>query len=49
MKINLSSDWQAVLKDEIQKPYFTELMKALDIEYKTHTCYPLAELIFFCF
>lgn len=49
MKINLSSDWQAVLKDEIQKPYFTELMEALDIEYKTHTCYPPTELIFSAF
>ncbi|WP_426485158.1 uracil-DNA glycosylase [Flavobacterium sp. 2] len=49
MKINLAQDWQNVLKDEIQKPYFKELMDALDIEYKTHTCYPPAELIFAAF
>ncbi|RXM48906.1 uracil-DNA glycosylase [Flavobacterium sp. YO12] len=49
MKINLSQDWQGVLKDEIQKPYFSTLMEALDTEYKTHTCYPPAELIFSAF
>ena len=49
MKINLSQDWQDVLKDEIQKPYFTGLMETLDVEYKTHTCFPPAELIFSAF
>ncbi|MEZ0183624.1 uracil-DNA glycosylase [Flavobacterium oncorhynchi] len=49
MKINLSQDWQDVLKDEIQKPYFSTLMEALDVEYKTHTCYPPVELIFSAF
>ncbi|MFH6936972.1 uracil-DNA glycosylase [Flavobacterium sp. FlaQc-30] len=49
MKINLSQDWQGVLKDEIQKPYFSTLMEALDTEYKTHTCYPPDELIFSAF
>ncbi|MDQ6530581.1 uracil-DNA glycosylase [Flavobacterium sp. LHD-85] len=49
MKINLAQDWQGILKDEIEKPYFQELMAALDVEYKTHTCYPPAELIFSAF
>ena len=49
MTINLSQDWQDVLNDEIQKPYFSTLMEALDVEYKTHTCYPPAELIFSAF
>jgi uracil-DNA glycosylase len=49
MKINLSPEWQAILKDEIEKPYFNELILALDVEYKTHTCYPPAELIFSAF
>ncbi|MWB93976.1 uracil-DNA glycosylase [Flavobacterium sp. GA093] len=49
MKINLSPEWQAVLSDEIQKPYFKDLMEALDEEYKTQTCYPPAELIFSAF
>lgn len=49
MEINLAQDWQIVLKDEIEKPYFKELMIALDQEYDTHTCYPPAELIFSAF
>ena len=49
MEISLAQDWQIVLKDEMEKPYFKELMAALDIEYDTHTCYPPAELIFSAF
>lgn len=49
MEINLAQDWQIVLKDEMEKPCFKELMSALDIEYDTHTCYPPAELIFSAF
>lgn len=49
MKINLSTEWQAVLADEIEKPYFNDLMEALDLEYSTHTCYPPAEMIFSAF
>lgn len=49
MEINLSQDWQTALSDEIQKPYFVQLMVALDIEYKTNTCYPPAQLIFSAF
>ncbi|URC11503.1 uracil-DNA glycosylase [Flavobacterium sp. B183] len=49
MKINLSPDWETVLKDEKQKTYFSELMKTLETEYQTHTCYPPVELIFSAF
>ena len=49
MEINLSPDWETVLKDENQKTYFSELMKTLEIEYQTHTCYPPEELIFSAF
>lgn len=49
MKINLDPKWQAILTDEIQKPYFHELIKNVDEEYKLHTCYPPKELIFAAF
>jgi uracil-DNA glycosylase len=49
MKINLSPDWQIVLKDEMKKTYFNELLSVLDQEYQEHTCYPPAELIFSAF
>ncbi|HEY6144329.1 MAG TPA: uracil-DNA glycosylase [Flavobacterium sp.] len=49
MRLNLNSSWQSVLADEIQKPYFSELMKAVDEEYQNHTCFPPKELIFSAF
>jgi uracil-DNA glycosylase len=27
MKLNLDSEWQAILADEIEKPYFHDLME----------------------
>ncbi|WP_264523964.1 uracil-DNA glycosylase [Flavobacterium sp. N502536] len=49
MKINLSLGWEAVLKEENSKSYFTALTAALETEYQTHTCYPPEELIFSAF
>lgn len=49
MQINLNSEWQTILSDEIQKPYFQDLMKTVDEEYKNYTCFPPKELIFAAF
>jgi uracil-DNA glycosylase len=49
MQLKLNSSWKTVLADEIQKPYFKDLMKAVDEEYKNHTCFPPKELIFAAF
>nr|WP_315202469.1 uracil-DNA glycosylase [uncultured Flavobacterium sp.] len=49
MKINLNTTWQTILADEIQKPYFSELMNAVDDEYQNHICFPPKELIFSAF
>lgn len=49
MEINLSPDWKAILTQEIEKPYFKELMLAFDLENKEHKCYPPEELIFSAF
>lgn len=49
MQINLNASWQTILADEIQKPYFSEKMKAVDEEYKIHICFPPKELIFSAF
>jgi uracil-DNA glycosylase len=40
------NDWDEILKEEMQQPYFLELMAALEIEYKEHTVYPPKELLF---
>ncbi len=43
------SSWQNHLASEFQKPYFVELMKQVDDEYKTSVCFPKKENIFMAF
>lgn len=45
-KMNLSTDWQTILKNEIHQPYFKALMDFVHIEYKNHQCYPAYHNIF---
>ena len=49
MQPNFNSTWQIILADEIQKPYFQDLMEVVDEEYQNHTCFPPKELIFSAF
>lgn len=49
MKPNLHPSWQTILLDEIQKPYFTDLMHEVDNEYQDHSCFPPKELLFAAF
>lgn len=49
MQTNLNPKWQTVLSDEIQKPYFDDLMEDVAEEYYAHICYPPKELIFSAF
>ena len=49
MQLQLNSEWQSILAEEIQKPYFFQLMEKVDEEYQNYTCYPPKELIFSAF
>jgi len=49
MNFSLNPSWQTILSGEIQKPYFQDLMKAVDEEYQNHICFPPKELIFAAF
>jgi uracil-DNA glycosylase len=49
MQPKFNPSWQFILADEIQKSYFTDLMNAVDEEYKNYTCFPPKELIFAAF
>ncbi|NDP26232.1 MAG: uracil-DNA glycosylase [Flavobacterium sp.] len=49
MQPKLDPSWQTILSNEIQKPYFLDLMKAVEEEYQNHTCFPPKELIFSAF
>jgi uracil-DNA glycosylase len=41
--------WQTILSDEIEKPYFQDLMKEVEDEYQNQTCFPPKDLIFSAF
>ncbi len=45
----IGNSWDNYLKDEYEKPYFKELMKFIDEEYKTKTVYPPKNEIFNAF
>ncbi len=49
MQLQLNSEWQSILAEEIQKPYFSELLEIVVLEYQNYTCYPPKELIFSAF
>jgi uracil-DNA glycosylase len=46
MQLNLNLTWKTVLSDEIEKPYFQNLMEQIEQEYNANICYPAKELIF---
>jgi uracil-DNA glycosylase len=49
MEINLNSSWQSLLNEEINQPYFIDLMNSVEEEYSKNTCYPPKKLIFSAF
>ena len=49
MDIRIESTWKEVLKDEVEKPYFSMLTNFVRKEYQTQTVYPPARLIFNAF
>jgi uracil-DNA glycosylase len=49
MQITLNSSWKNLLADEIEKPYFLDLINAVDQEYQNSTCFPPKDLIFSAF
>ena len=47
--VSLEASWEEYLRDEIKKPYFTELVEKLNSEYENEVCYPSKDLIFNAF
>ncbi|NMO94734.1 uracil-DNA glycosylase [Paenibacillus lemnae] len=41
-----NNDWDEVLQEELNKPYFNDIRMKLAVEYKEHTVYPPKEDIF---
>lgn len=44
--VKIGNDWDEILADEWQKPYYLELREFLKSEYKSHTIYPAMNDIF---
>ena len=44
--VHFGNDWDAILADEFEKPYYKELRKFLKAEYSSHTVYPHMNDIF---
>ena len=44
--ITLNNDWDEVLKDELSAPYFSEIIRKLNIEYRRSLCFPEPRLVF---
>lgn len=49
MDVKIEQSWKTVLAEEFEKPYFSELTSFVRNEYKFHTIYPPAKLIFNAF
>lgn len=49
MQVNIESSWKEILKDEFEKPYFSNLIDFVKDEYAQHTCYPPGKKIFSAF
>lgn len=49
MDIRIEEGWKKGLADEFEKPYFSTLTEFVRNEYKSHTIYPPAKLIFNAF
>lgn len=47
--VQIESGWKEVLRDEFEKPYFSNLREWVREQYKTSTVYPSAKLIFNAF
>ncbi|OIQ15355.1 MAG: uracil-DNA glycosylase [Flavobacterium sp. MedPE-SWcel] len=49
MEVNIHSSWKEILAEELEKPYFSELINFVNHEYTTQTCYPKNDNIFAAF
>ncbi|MDG1731042.1 MAG: uracil-DNA glycosylase [Algibacter sp.] len=49
MPIDIHESWKPYLKDEFNKLYFLDLMRFVDSEYKSHSCFPPENQIFNAF
>lgn len=49
MELTMESNWKLVLKEELEKPYFQDLLDFVKNEYASHPCFPKENEIFSAF
>lgn len=49
MTFNITPSWKKKLNDELEKPYFKDLLKFVEAEYEKSDCFPKPENIFKAF
>ena len=49
MNLDIHKSWQPLLQEEFKKHYFSTLLNFLDVEYRTHICFPPENDIFNAF
>ena len=49
MDLIISNNWNTILQNEFDKPYFKSLASFVDEEYKNYQCFPIQEDIFAAF
>lgn len=49
MNVKIEESWKRQLQKEFDKPYFEKLTEDVRAEYRQHTCYPPAPLVFNAF
>ena len=49
MEVQIEANWKSILKDEFEKPYFSDLIQFVKSEYKSYQCYPKGSDIFKAF
>lgn len=49
MTVKIADSWKHILNDELEKPYFHNLIDFVGSEYSSHTCYPNESQIFAAF
>lgn len=47
--VNIEDSWYKILKNEFEKPYFTQLIEFVKTEYNNHVVYPKGKEIFSAF
>ena len=44
--VKFANDWDEILRDQVSAPYFEQIIRRLNVEYRKSQCFPPPELVF---